>query len=421
MASVKLNPSPPAAEWPLTGLDLAALEAGGWRPLPFNEFVVKLHSRCNLACDYCYIYEMADQSWHGQPTFMAEDTMATIVERIGEHAEQHRLKRVVVILHGGEPLLAGLERTEFFVGTLRSRLAGITPLTLLVQTNGVLLDQAYLEMFARNRVYVSVSLDGGREENDRHRRYRNGRGSFDDVSRGLGLLGSNRYRSLFAGMLCTVDVKNDPIRTYETLAEFAPPRIDFLLPHANWSAPPASYPGSATPHADWLLTIFDHWYGPDGGRVKVRLFEDLIALILGGHGGSEAMGTAPARMAVFETNGDLEQVDSLKSAFPGAAQLGFNVRDHALDLALRHPAIAARQIGMDALSDTCLDCSLRQICGGGQFTHRYREGTGFRNPSVYCADLQKLIETVYRKISSDLTAVKERATHATVRPAKDHR
>ncbi|MEU9838708.1 hypothetical protein AB0C69_05725, partial [Actinomadura sp. NPDC048032] len=35
--------------------------------LPFREFILKIHSRCNLACDYCYVYEMGDQSWRDQP------------------------------------------------------------------------------------------------------------------------------------------------------------------------------------------------------------------------------------------------------------------------------------------------------------------------------------------------------------------
>jgi uncharacterized protein len=49
-------------EWPAT-LDVVALRAEGWAPVPFQEFIVKIHSRCDLACDYCYMYEMADQSW----------------------------------------------------------------------------------------------------------------------------------------------------------------------------------------------------------------------------------------------------------------------------------------------------------------------------------------------------------------------
>ena len=33
-------------------------------------------------------------------------------------------------------------------------------------------------------------------------------------------------------------------------------------------------------------------------------------------------------------------------------------------------------------------------CGGGLYAHRYRTGSGFMNPSVYCADLEKIITHV---------------------------
>ena len=37
-----------------------------------------------------------------------------------------------------------------------------------------------------------------------------------------------------------------------------------------------------------------------------------------------------------------------------------------------------------------------EICGGGLYPHRYRHGEGFRNPSVYCDDLMRLITHVRR-------------------------
>ena len=40
-------------EWPAP-LDVGALLAGGWQPTPFRQFLLKMHTRCNLACDYCY-------------------------------------------------------------------------------------------------------------------------------------------------------------------------------------------------------------------------------------------------------------------------------------------------------------------------------------------------------------------------------
>ena len=79
--------------------------ASGWRPIPFREFVVKIHSRCDLACDYCYMYEMADQSWRDRPRADVNgDCRAVPPMRIGEHARTHGLPSIALILHGGEPL-----------------------------------------------------------------------------------------------------------------------------------------------------------------------------------------------------------------------------------------------------------------------------------------------------------------------------
>jgi uncharacterized protein len=75
---------------------------------PFRQFVLKVCSRCDLACDHCYVYESADQSWHSRPKVISEHTVTVAAERIAGHARQHALPGVRVVLHGGEPLLAGL-------------------------------------------------------------------------------------------------------------------------------------------------------------------------------------------------------------------------------------------------------------------------------------------------------------------------
>ena len=95
-------------EWPHT-LDVPGLLADGWQPIPFREFVVKVHSRCDLACDYCYMYEMADKSWRDRPRRMSMDTARRIAMRIGEHVRTHQIPSIALIVHGGEPLLAGRE------------------------------------------------------------------------------------------------------------------------------------------------------------------------------------------------------------------------------------------------------------------------------------------------------------------------
>ena len=46
-------------------------------------------------------------------------TAQRAAERIAEHASEHRLPMVRVILHGGEPLLAGASRLEAIARVLR--------------------------------------------------------------------------------------------------------------------------------------------------------------------------------------------------------------------------------------------------------------------------------------------------------------
>jgi uncharacterized protein len=52
---------------------------------------------------------MADQDWRGLPKRMSQAVAAKAVQRIAEHANMHGLASVDVILHSGEPLLAGAE------------------------------------------------------------------------------------------------------------------------------------------------------------------------------------------------------------------------------------------------------------------------------------------------------------------------
>jgi uncharacterized protein len=367
--------------------------------VPLRQFVLKVHSRCDLACDHCYVYQAADQSWRGQPMAMSDKTIDAVARRIAEHARTHHLARVHVVLHGGEPLLAGPARLRRVAGTLRSALAGVCGLDLRIHTNGVLLGEEFCELFAECGVKVGVSIDGYRAANDRHRRYADGRSSYDQVLRAVGLLRTERYRDLYAGLLCTIDVANDPVAVYEALLELDPPRIDFLLPHATWAEPPVRPDGSATAYADWLIAIFDRWMA--GGQLAgVRTFDSIISTAGGGDSLTEALGLGPSDLVVIETDGSYEQADSLKAAYDGAPATGFSVFTADLDAVGQHPGILARQQGLAGLCETCQACPVVTSCGGGLYAHRYATANGFANPSVYCADLLKLISHVSTHVRS---------------------
>jgi uncharacterized protein len=362
-------------------------------PTYVSQYVLKVCGRCDLACDHCYVYEHADQSWRRKPKVMAPETVVQAARRISEHADRHRLARVSVVLHGGEPLLLGRERLRSLLFTVRSVIDPVARLGLTMHTNGVLLDEGICDLLVQYGVRVGVSLDGDRAANDRHRRFADGRSSHQQVLRALALLRRPEYRHLYAGILCTVDVANDPVAVYEAVLAQAPPRLDLLLPHATWDHPPKREPGSRAPYAAWLGQVHDRWVS-DGRPVPIRFFDSLLAAWEGRRSGSEAAGLDPVDLLVLDTDGGWEQADSLKTAYDGAPETGFEVFSHSVDDAVAHPGLAARRAGLGGLAGACRSCSIVRACGGGLYAHRYRSGSGFDNPSVYCDDLKVLVPQV---------------------------
>ncbi|MFF0232991.1 FxsB family cyclophane-forming radical SAM/SPASM peptide maturase [Micromonospora sp. NPDC005254] len=381
-----------------------------------RQVVLKVHSRCNLACDYCYVYRHADQGWRARPRVMAPGTVSRVADRLAAHVARHGTDRVRVVLHGGEPLLAGPAVLDRTVRTLRAAMPSGVALDVAMQTNGLLLDEAALDLCHTHGIDVGVSVDGDRTANDRHRRHADGRGSFAEVAAALRLLARPEHRARYAGLLCTVDLANDPIAVYEGLREFDPPRLDLLLPHGNWSAPPPGrHPDDpATPYADWLIAVFDRWYAETPRRTGIRLFESLIALLLGGRSGTQALGAAEPDVMTIETDGTIEGTDTLKTTTASAMRTGFDVFRHSFDEALRHPSLAGRPTGTAALAPACRACPVVDVCGGGLYAHRFRDGAGFVNPSVYCADLLRLIQHVRTVVTADLDALRRRVAGASV-------
>ncbi|WAL73368.1 FxsB family radical SAM/SPASM domain protein [Kitasatospora sp. YST-16] len=373
--------------------------------VPFSQFVIKVHSRCDLACDHCYVYEHSDTSWSRKARATTEQVLARTAARIAEHARAHRLPAVHVVLHGGEPLLAGATTLRRAAELLRGALPEGCVLDLRIHTNGVLLSRRFCELFAAQGIKVGISLDGDRLANDRHRLFPDGRSSHAKVLAALALLREPEFRHLYAGLLCTVDVANDPIAVYEALVAEQPPRIDFLLPHATWDHPPVRPEGSGpTPYADWLLAIHRHWTA-QGRPVPVRIFDSVHRTLRGRSSLTESLGLDPADLVVVETDGTLEQADSLKTAYDGAPATGFDVFAHSLDEVARHPGLRERQSGLAGLAAQCRACPVVRSCGGGLYAHRYRTGGGFDHPSVYCGDLLKLITTIRDRTAAAPAAV----------------
>jgi uncharacterized protein len=370
-----------------------------------QQFVVKVHSRCNLNCSYCNIYNLLDTRASMMVKRMSNDVMEHIVRRIGEHAEHWRLPWVSVVLHGGEPLLAGPAALRKFVRLLQEAMpkfllpdGGVVQTRLFVsmQTNGVLLSNPdVLEFIGDMGIRVGVSVDGAPEDHDRYRLTHAGRGSYAETKAGIEAL-RELHSDLYAGILCVVNLENDPLTTYRSLKTLDPPVIDFLLPIANWThLPPGLTPGgNEAPYADWLLPIF--WERASVSEAPdIRFFSELLYQILGGESPTEVIGRQVRGPLVIETDGGYARNDAVNAIGEGMAVVssGLNVQSASIHEILELPdeTVGPMLRSPKAPCEICRQCPVFETCGGGYWVHRWKEETGFQNPSVYCGDLMKLI------------------------------
>ena len=177
-----------------------------------------------------------------------------------------------------------------------------------VQTNGALVSEKLLDLFAETRTSVSVSIDGPRAANDMARLDHRGRSTFSSVLRGIRLLASHpEHDFLFAGTLSVIQPSISPESVYAFLKELGTPSMNFLLQDGNHDRlPPGKSHFTSTEYGDWLVRLFD-LYISDISHVPIRIFDDLIKLYLGGSSQKEGVGKDQHGILIIETNGDIRK------------------------------------------------------------------------------------------------------------------
>ncbi|MBI3438211.1 MAG: FxsB family radical SAM/SPASM domain protein [Proteobacteria bacterium] len=365
-----------------------------------TSFLVKIASRCNLDCDYCYVYHHADQSWRRMPKTLSDEHRTAFAERLAEYARHHDLKECFVVLHGGEPLLAGAEAIATFVQRIRHAVGESTKVEFGVQTNGLLLTDAALDILEKAGVVVSLSLDGPREVNDLHRTTKKRRSSFDKVEAALERL--QKRPNTFAGVIAVIDPRAAPDTLFSYFDQYQIPRLDFLLPDAHHLRPPPGRAEQPALYRDWLIRAFDLWLD-QYPHLPVRFFETLLDAAAGLPSQTDAIGFGDISLLSIETDGSYHDLDVLKVVGEGVSALAGSVSDRAISDVAASPAIDAhrRLLTKDGLCETCRSCRVVEICGGGSVPHRHGPD-GFNHPSVYCEELFSLIEHVTARLKETL-------------------
>jgi len=367
-----------------------------------TSFLVKVASRCNLDCDYCYVYHHADQSWRSMPRLLSPQNREAFAARLASYVAEAGLQRCVVVLHGGEPLLMGVTELVAFVDQLRDAVGSRAQLDIGLQTNGLLLTPQALKELSRADIGISLSLDGPKEANDLHRTSRRGRSSFDQTYRALQLLRS--APDAFAGVIAVIDPRIPPRRLLEFFSEQQVPRLDFLLPDAHHQRLPPGRQEHPDLYERWLIEAFDVWFD-EYPTLQVRTFEALLDAVAGMPSQTDAFGFGDVSLITVETDGSYHDLDVLKVVSQGATRLHGTVSDTPIADVAASPALAAHRalLAKEGLCKTCRDCDVVDVCGGGSVPHRFSVN-GFKNPTVYCKEMRALIRHVHARVAASLVA-----------------
>ena len=323
---------------------------------PLGTFVVKVASRCNIACSYCYMYEHPDQSWRTQPSLISSQTVELFAERLGEYARARPQTRwLTVVAHGGEPLLLGAKRLDHFFGTVREALEATgTKAHLGLQTNGLLVSGEVVSVLQKHHVHAGVSLDGPARFNDRFRVDHAGRGTTSRVLQGVEkLMWPVQGESAFGGILAVADPDIPPSECLESFITLGTPYIDFLLPDFNHDTYPHERRAAGS-YGRWLAEIFDLWIA-SGSSIEIRTFTVMMRLMLGSRYGYDAFGARSRGVCVIETDGTIHGLDVLKTSFDGATRTGLRLQDTAFESVERTLGAVALSSKAVVACDQCLN------------------------------------------------------------------
>jgi len=140
---------------------------------------INVTSVCNLNCSYCY----AKSGSYGflEPVKELDDTVIQGITRVIEELEIRK-----VVFFGGEPLV-GVNSISKLLKKLDNYNVEFT-----IITNGTLINNEIVDIIKTYRIRVNISLDGWRMVHDIHRRFANGRGSYDKVIDGIRKLQEER-------------------------------------------------------------------------------------------------------------------------------------------------------------------------------------------------------------------------------------
>lgn len=374
-------------------------------PLKTQLLVLQPTPFCNLDCDYCYL---PDRNSH------ARMSLAT-VRRVAEQLREDQLLNasLTVIWHAGEPLVMPVNfyRSAFDIFT--ETLSDICHVTHSIQTNATLIDDDWCTLFSQYQIRIGVSIDGPEYINDKHRKTRQGKGSFAQAMQGIGYL---RKHDLAFHVISVVTadslVHADKLHAFLLEQEFYD--VGFNFDEAEGTNKLSSLTGLEEAHNRFYESMLQHQIHA-AGKYRIRELANATHLIANGleryHWQGQSLPinaqTMPLAIITVAWNGDFStfspeligQTDSEYNHFilGNVAQLGFwEATKTPVFLSLWRQI----QLGTKACQASC---AYFNYCGGGAPANKwYENGTLDSTETLYCRSmLIRPFEVVLKKLEKD--------------------
>ncbi len=230
-----------------------------------------INDTCNLACDYCYQGAGSERS---KGTGMSNKDL----EKITKELLSSPRRDIQFLWHGGEPLLAGINfyRTAFEL----QKKYNIHECSIWngFQTNGLLLNDEWLEFIKDYKFGVSISFDGLESIHNKHRITHQGEGTYNQLLRAFNLL---RNADIPFNVITVINNELVPhaIDFWQLINELGIKNID-IHPSCNIGISKSDFLHPVL-FSDFIKTIFDLWVSRRDISIKVSVIEEFFRVLTG--------------------------------------------------------------------------------------------------------------------------------------------
>ena len=351
----------------------------------FILMVKPVGAACNMRCSYCYYLKTQGSTASG--SVMTDETLEELirgyieaVQRLNEgSAAAGGSARVISFTwHGGEPTLAGIDFYRRAVALQKKYLPEGWECWNNLQTNGILIDDAWCEFLAEEHFDVGVSIDGTKAVHDMHRTDVAGDPTWERVRTAVEKLKSH---GLKPDLLCTVtaDTARQGVQVYRALRELDTGWMQFIPiivrqeeadpAAAQKETKPSLTADSVTPelYGEFLKDVFAEWYYHDMGRTEVQLFSETALALTGSEPNLCWMRPTCGDVLIAERDGSVYACDHFVRPDYKIGSLG----DGLLDLYLQPKQQSFGSSKKDSLTAQCRRCPYLSLCGGGCLKDRF--------------------------------------------------